>query len=228
MKKFLIVLLLLPFVVSAADWCANFGSYRNAIKQKMGVRRAYRSGNFSDTLLNDYIREGVIHVVDAGKIIKRTYTDTTTFKIDHITLDTGCLGVEKVWLSEGDSTKDLVYMSRDKWYQLGLGPLGSKRGLEQRPSYYDWEPGSRTIWFHPTPVKMGDTIKYDGWRKVPSIAASDSLSLIPQNYRSAVLAYVTFLVARASNDPRTNDFKLEYVGLAARLGFKDESVQVTQ
>lgn len=230
MKKLLIVLMLLPFTVSGADWCATFGAYRNTIKQKMGLKRGYCSGDFADTLLNDYIREGVIHVVDVGRLIKKTYSDTTTFHIDNITLDTGCLGVEKVWLSWSahDSTKDLTYMPRDKWYQLNLGPLIGKRGNEHRPSYYEWSPLSRTIWLHPAPAKMGDTIKYDGWRKVPSIAATDSLAIIPQNCRGAVLAYVTYLVARATSDPRANDFKLEYIGAAATLGFKDETVEVTQ
>jgi hypothetical protein len=77
---------------------------------------------------------------------------------------------------------------------------------------------------YPISSKSGDTIKVTVTRKINSIAALDSLILIPQKYRIPILSYASYLTARTLHSPLTASFLRDYKEEVAILETRGSNV----
>lgn len=210
MKKYLVILLLLTSTSQSADILETFKNYRHNIRRCFDVDTS-DVGFVSDSTLNEFIRISVITISPTIKATKKIFVDTTVFRRKTYSLDSTIVGIDNVFWEKGDSIKSLTYTPVDQW-QAALGDLikflAEGEELERRPFLYDYTDDELLL--YPTPIIGGDTIKIMAWRKIPSIAAVDSLAIIPQNYRSAILHYACYMVARAKQHSLKNDFKDDY------------------
>ena len=222
MKKLAVFMVLfLAATVNAADWCATFSGYATEARSRLGVLSS-NTTYVSDTIINQMIREAVIEHVNLLRAVKKIYTDTTVYNRFTYSLDSGLSGIISVRFISEDSLKSLTYMPRETWYQLNISPTDEAGGYASLPSYYDYS--ETKLFIYPRPSTHGDTIEIDGWRKIPSIAASDSLSVIPQKYRPAILSYVVYRVALSKQHPFVQLFFSEYQkSLAIAMGNKENA-----
>lgn len=211
MKRITILLLLfLASSVCAADWCATFSGYRDAVRDKHNILRTNTTW-VTDTVLNQLIREAVIDVVNDVRAIKKVYNDTTEYRQFTYSIDSGILGIISVrWVSPNrDSIKSLLYVPQDRWNELVTTSTSGEDGYLATPSYYDYIDGS--LFIYPPPETHGDTLQIVAWRKVPSIAASDSLVIIPQKFRVAIVNYVAYQIAKAKSHPFMTNFYADFI-----------------
>lgn len=207
MKKLIIVfLILLCGNVLSADFCETFEEYRRQIKRKMHLDTA--STAISDTTLNHFIREAVIKVMPLIQAIKSTDSFLTVHRQGVYSLDTTVVGVLNVEWSKNDSLKTLIYSPKEVWHEKELKTLSGFKGYDSRPSLYDYI--DNTIYLYPIPFRNGDSMRVSVYRKLNSISASDSLSLIPQKYRVAVLEYATYITASSLQSPLTTTFQSDF------------------
>ena len=207
MKKLIIIfLILLCGNVLSADFCENFEEYRRQIKRNLHLDTA--STAISDTTLNQFIRQGVIKVMPLIQAIKSTDLFVTVHRQGVYTLDSTVVGVLNVEWSKNDSLKSLLYSPKEIWHEKELKTLAGERSYDGRPSFYDYI--DNTIYLYPVPFRNGDSIRVSVYRKINSISALDSLILIPQKYRVAVLEYATWISARTVQHPLMETFERDF------------------
>lgn len=215
MKKILFALLLFATPLSASDFLGTFKQYRNHIKRKLHIDTSNVS-ILADTTLNEFIREAVITNMPLTQADKVKLVDTTIGRQNAYALDTTLLSVDAVLWNKYDSVKAISYKPMSLWYiELRDGTSGKIGGYDKRPSFYDYDDDN--LYLYPTPNITGDTIEIYGWRKVPDIAAHDSLGVIPQAYRPVIAWWATYLAADAISSPRAETIKAAYEEALARL-----------
>lgn len=201
-----------------ADVLDSYSSYRSQIKRNLSIADA-DTLFMSDSSMNEMIRLGVISVLNDMKGVKEEFSFLTSYKQGTYSLDSLAMGVVDVRWSKNDSVKTFLYVPKEKWYQMEFKHVGEAK-YEKRSSYYDFNDDN--LFIYPTPVKTGDTIKYQAWRKIPSISAVDSLSIVPQKVRPMVADFITSRVAKAEGHPLASFYMGEYMRV------KGTPVEVTQ
>ncbi len=215
MKKILFAILL--FVVSpirADDWLDTLKYVRYQVRLAAG----YDSGAVSymtDTLGNNFIREGIVAVNIALQTIRTVNEIVCTKYENSYQLDTLQMGIYSVeWVSR-DTVTTLEYVSRETWRPL----KGKSMTDNKKPAYYDYSHDS--IFIFQTPI-AADTILVYGWEKVANLDTIAALGFLRQAYRLAVLKYATWQAAMARQHPMTLEFKSQYfqtlTNLKAGLG----------
>lgn len=204
MKKLLIAILLLAASVGATDFCDSYGSYRNQVKRRLNVPIGTTTGIFADTVMNQIIREGLVYTTGlrkSAKIVKKVVTtkDIVSYKIDSLIID-----VSSVYWSKNDSIKPLQYMPIALWPTVLEGEKDSLTGYDARPDFYNCS--DTALFLAPVTSVTGDTIVVEGYRKIPSISAVDSVAVLPQKYRVIVIAYAVRAMAQALQHPMVEIF----------------------
>ncbi len=210
----LLCILLLASATYGADFLDSFTEYRNQAKRNLNLNIANTS-YLSDSSWNQFIREGAVEVMNAVHGIKRVYTDSLLRGINVHTLDTLVTNVVAVWWQKGDSIKALLPVPMSQWYQMGHKTCRGRRGFDARPSYYDNTEGK--LFFYPTPMINGDTLKTIASIDVPDIAASDSLNIIPKQHRTTVCDYVTFKAAASKGGFQAAIYERKYLNGIAKI-----------
>ena len=206
MKKILFILLLLiSGNVLSDDYANSFSEYRIQVKNAFGVRTD-NSTWVSDTTMNDMIRQAVIAVGPIVRNKKETFSFLTVINQGAYDLDSTVLGLITVYYEKNDIIRTFSYAPKGHWREIF--PKDEKKDYILEPSYYDYIDDK--LFLYPTPPVNGDTIKYEAFTKVNSISALDSLSLIPQQYRTAVLDYVCYRVAVLRQHPLTDVYYRNY------------------
>lgn len=219
MKKLLIlltILLLVPMGLRADDYLDSLPDYARQIRRNLGASEG-ATGYVSDTTANEMLRLAIFTVNSAIRGVKTEMIDTTIFQINSYTLDTTIVGISSIRMSFGDTLKALSYAPISTWRTALVELLKTQAmPLDKRPFLYDYIDG--TLLVFPTPVIGGDTLKIITWRKVPSITTIDSLSIMPQKYRSAVLFHATYMIAKGKQHPMTGAYATDYQEAIRFLG----------
>ncbi len=188
--------MLLAIPVWSADYADNFKQYRFQMKRKLGIDTS--SVEPSDTTLNQFVREAIIKVSPIIQSNKASFNFNTTFRSNSYSLDTAVTGILSVYWSKNDSIKTLIKAPMETWYTLLSAEesmLSGKSAWQNRPSYYDYRDGYIVLF--PTPIRNGDTIRYDAFTKIKDISGPTvDLTTIPQKYRVAIVEYATYLLAQ--------------------------------
>lgn len=184
-----------------ADQLDKFRDYRYAIKQALGLDTA--STMYSDTTIHQNIRLAVLNVTPITQYRQKEFTFLTTYKQNRYALDTLIAGIIALEWKKLDSVKSLVFAPKASWYQLPIKQTKDEQeAYIRRPSYYDYT--DSLLFLYPVPILVGDTMRILAWTK-PVATAADSLSLtvIPIEYRDAVLKYATYMTAKSRQHPLT-------------------------
>jgi hypothetical protein len=111
-----------------------------------------------------------------------------------------------------------------------IGETNPNAVRDRRSFIYDYIDG--TLFINPVPIQAGDSLRLVVWRRVPSIAATDSLSLIPQQYRYPVAVYVAWQIARGRQHGAAEELHQAYIEalgtVNASLNGKGTSVAPTE
>jgi len=185
--------------VGASDFLDSFSEYTKQIRRNLGLS-VTNTSVMSDSSMHQIEREAVITLMPILKASTDEYYVVTTFRQNTYAMDSLFLGATSVQWSKNDSIKTLLYVPMEQWYQLGVSTnLSTKAGYDRRPSYYAYD--DNYLYLYPTPVQTADSFFIQAWRRVPSIAALDSLHVIEQKYRPVICNYATWKVAAANNHP---------------------------
>ena len=204
-KLFFLFVILLATSVWSADYADSFSEYRIQVKNALGVSTSNTTW-VSDTTLNDMIRQAVIAVGPIVKSKKETFNIITTYQQAAYDLDTTVVGLITVYYEKNRNVRTFLYAPKESWYQIFKDE--TDKDFTSDPLYYDNIDDK--LFLYPTPSKNGDTIKYEAFTKVNSISALDSLSTIPQQYRTAILDYVCYRVAVLKQHPLTDVYYRNY------------------
>lgn len=208
MKKLLFVLLLLfTSSVSGADsYLDDFQHYRHKIRTALGMDTS--STAFSDTTLNDLVRESIYHIIPTTQFRVREFSFATTYKNGKYALDTSIMEIIAVEWFELDSIKTMIYAPRNIWYSLPLKLTSTEANpYPSRPSYYDNT--DSLIFLYPLPIKAGDSVRILASTQLGDTAINHP-ERIPIEFRNAVLKYTTYIAARSRSHPLTQIFWQEY------------------
>ena len=210
MKKLILILFLfLAGNVGAADSLGTFGNYDAQVRSNLGLA-ATNTSFVTDTVINQFVREGVVGILPLIKGEKREFVITTIHKQNTYATDSLMLDPISVEWSKGDSVKSLTYAPRGTWYQLEVEKnLLLKKDYRRRPSHFDFTEDN--IFLCPTPVVVGDTIKIIASAKLANIAAADSLISIPTKYRTMICDYATYRVALMRHSPKLSECKWKLI-----------------
>lgn len=210
----LFLTLLLACNALGADFAGSFSEYRSQIRLLLGLTTTNTTYG-SDSTFNQCIRQSVIAVNPIIKGKKQTYKVAISSSVDSYTLDTGIIAVDNVEIFRTKTLKQLKYVSRETFWQMPKDDNAGKTGKPALPDYYDWTDGSIYIWPPPEVSSVGttsgDSLRITATKQIPSIAAVDSLVIIPQEYRTAIVQYATWLVARSRNHPMTEIFRRDAI-----------------
>ena len=197
--KYLLCLMFLPLSVLGADFLDDFGDLRNQVKHKLGIS-VTDSVLLPDTILNQFIREGIASRVDfdASHVLVDTFQ--TTFRDNEYMLDSLALNVLSVRWQGLDSIKTLRYMPESLWTEQKHQTLPGEQGFDLRPSFYDYfrdTSGTIHLILYPPPGKAtADTSFYVRFIAKPvNLASTSSLSSLSLRQRMIVLDYVTTMAA---------------------------------
>jgi hypothetical protein len=166
----------------------------------------------------DYFVKEAIATVNP-MVMGRKVTDTIAplrYQENTYAVDSHLVGIFSVSWLKYDSTKSLLAVPRSQWYQQDhKTTMGHSDGYLRRPSYYDYMDGCLVI--HPAPTVVGDTLIVTGWSRVSNLSNSAYVSMIPQQYRPAILEYAAWKVAEARGLPMAVGFRANFFDLVARL-----------
>lgn len=209
---FITFLFVLTPLIHSADYSDSFAEYRRQVKTMLGVSTS-NTTYVTDTVLNDFIRKGVIAVSPIVQADKQIFTTTTTIGVNAYTIDSSVVTPINVYMKEGAKIKSLLYLPKEQWYQVLPKDLTSQsteqnKFYENNPSYYDYD--ADAIYLYPVPYNTGDTIKYEAIVRVTNISAYDSLATIPQVYRTGILDYVAYQVALSKQHPLLEQYYRNY------------------
>ena len=212
MKKIVLMsstfVLVLCTPVSAADILGTFSDYTYLLRQAFSVKVS-DTFYLSDTIAHQFVRLSVVTLGPMLRGDKAVFHDTTVYHKDHYGLDTTIWGISSVQWIHDDSVKTLDRIPQSLFGKT-YKPLAktAQTSVERRPYYYDHI--EDTLFVFPVPIRNGDTLRIVAWRKVPSIAASDNLSGIPQKYRSPIFHFAAYLIARAKQHPLVGLYRQDY------------------
>jgi len=212
MKKIALILstfaLFLSTNVFAADVLGTFSDYTYLLRQSFNVDTSDQA-YLSDTIAHQFVRLSVVTLGPMLRGDKAVFHDTTVYHKDHYGLDTTIWGISSVQWVHADTVKTLKWIPQSRFgetYQQMAAP--AQTAVERRPYFYDHI--DDTLFVFPAPIRNGDTLRIVAWKKVPSIAASDNLSGIPQKYRSPIFHFAAYLIARAKQHPLTALYRQDY------------------
>jgi hypothetical protein len=216
MKRITIFLLLfLASSVGAADFLDSFSEYRAHVKRKLGIATT-NTTYVSDSSFNQFVREAVVAVVPVVGADKEIKVTTSSYRQMTYTLDTQVVKIHSVRWSKNDSTKSLLFVPMEVWYeQEHKSTTNQQKPHDKRPSYYFYT--DTQLFVHPPPVIVGDTFRILATLKVKDIAAAADLAAVYPKYRVALLNYVAWKVAESRQHPMTNMFKADYDVALAEL-----------
>lgn len=217
MKRFIPIILtwlVLASTASADQFLATFEEVAWQARRDLNVDTA---GNayLTDTVAYQKIREGIALINPLLKGDKATTVHITSFHQNTYTLDTTFVGIISVEWAKGDTVKGLVFVPRERWYEMEHKSTKGKKEYLERPSYYDYTEDQ--LFVHPPPRIIGDTIKVLGWKR---LSYMDTLSLllgIPEAQRVVVLKYVIWQAGKAKGNPLTQIFRDDYLEARAAV-----------
>lgn len=197
--RYLLFLILLPVSVFSADFLDDFAGIRSQVKSKLGIS-VTDSVLLPDTILNQFIREGIASQVDfdASHVLVDTFQ--TTLRQNEYILDSLALTLLSVRWQGRDSIKILRYMAESLWTEQKHQTLPGQLGFDLRPSFYDYfrdTSGTIHLLLYPPPAKpTPDTSFYVRFIAKPvNLASTSSLSSLSLKQRLIVLDYVTTMAA---------------------------------
>jgi hypothetical protein len=215
MKKLIALLVLLSPALMASSMYETIGDMTIQIREKLGYTTG-SSNALSDSTAANFIREGVLTVspLTKGKVVAQSVV--TTYRTQNYTLAATTIGIEWVAWSRNDSTKSLLYVPRELWYQQEHKTTMGKSDFLKRPSYYDYSRDSvgMTLYLFPTPTlrdSVTDTIRVMTHQREDDLDTTTILTFLPEEHRAAVVKYATWKVAQARQHPLTEAFRQEYV-----------------
>ena len=216
MKKLIILLVsVLGFNVYAADYLGTITDYRYAVRRDLNVDSA-STAYLSDTALNQIIRGAIVTIMPVIQGDKSEDTILTTRNTMRYALDSTCLSVTDVEWRKTDSGKGLNFVKRGQWYeQKHRTTSNTFDPYKRRPSF--WDSDDDYLYVSPTPSINNDTLLIQYIRKVPSIATASSLSMIPQAYRPAVLAWASYVAARTKQRADKDIFLRDFIMVAKNV-----------
>lgn len=196
--KYLFFLLMFPLSVLGGDFLDDFGDVRNQVKYKLGIS-VTDTVLLPDTMLNQFIREGVATQVDVDESHVLVDTFQSAYRQNEYTLDSLALKVLSVRWQSPDSVKTLRYMPESLWTEQKFQTLPGKKGYNLRPSFYDYfRDTSATIHLilYPQPANpTADTFHVRFIAKPVNLATTSSLSSLSLKQRLVILDYVTTMAA---------------------------------
>jgi len=218
MKKLILLVVLLSLSVGAMGAGGMYPTFAGAaiqIREKLGYTTA-TSNIASDSACYNHIREGVLTVSPLVRAKQKSQSVTTTYRTQSYVLDTLTIGIDWVAWSKNDSTKSLLFVPRERWFEMEHKTTTSGTGFLKRPSYYDYTHDSvgMTIFLYPVPTLKdadADTILVMSHLRRGDLDTSITLTYLPEEYRSAVVKYATWKLAQARQHPSTEMFHQEYV-----------------
>ncbi len=226
----LILALLLPSNILAADYLSTNATVMIYVRSALGVAQT-NTTYITDTTGALWIRDGIAEVEPLLKTIKSVDSFVTTYKQGVYSLATDVIGVTGVVWSKNDSLKSLVFMPKEKWYEVVPKEdqeNQDKDGFDVRPGYYDVD--DDRIYLYPPPLNTGDTIKVFSWKSNnigDAFDTTQTLATMPQEYRKAVLKYVIWQAGQARQDIRTEIFKRDYDEMLAKIS-QSKGVRVAE
>ncbi len=215
--KRVIFLLVFALVVSVqgADYLETITDYRYAVRRDLNVDSA-STAYLSDTALNQIIRGAIVTIMPIIRGDKSEDTILTTRNTMRYALDSTCVSVTDVEWRKTDSGKSLNFVKRGKWYeQEHRSTSGTLDPYKRRPSF--WDSDDDYLYVSPTPSINNDTLLIRYIRKVPSIATASSLSMIPQAYRPAILAWASYVTARTKQRVDRDIFLRDFIMVAKNV-----------
>lgn len=217
MKRLLLLLLLVVTPVKAADLLGTFKNYAHLQRQMLGTDTT-DTGYLPDTTAHQFTRIAVSAVVPPIQAVKTVLYDTTQFLKDAYSLDTTITGIISVQWRVQDTVRTVNYLPMEQWNSLPVKQASEtdpNRPQDRRPFVYDYIDG--TMFINPIPIQGGDSLRIVAFRQVPSIAAVDSLALIPQEYRYPVLFFSVWQIAIAKQHPMVEQYHQSYMEAIATV-----------
>lgn len=210
MKKLPFLLICFMFLAGRAfgsDILESLADYRFTIRQQLNIPLS-DTNQLNDSTLNNLVRLSAVLMVPSikGDVFETTFV--TVRGVSRYRVDSLFIGVFHAEWNKGDSIKSFLYLPKQLWYEKEVTNLKAKQGYESRPSYYDYV--QDLIFLYPPPHHYDDTIRVMGWKKVPPIATMNALTVIPVEYRPAVMSRALYMAARSIQSPLTNDLKDDF------------------
>lgn len=213
MKRTLLIFLTCLLCVSVQagnDYLDSFTDYDTAVRQALGLDPA--GTVYIDTAsVHQFTRDGVILLTPVLKAVQTQKTVITVRGINVYTLDTLQVGITSVVWSKGDSVKGLVPVPQTEWYkQTHTSCIGQEDPFLKRPSFFDFD--DNKLFIFPSPVVAGDTIRINGYLKVPATDTLGTLRIsdVKQRYRPVILSYVVWQAAKAVQSPSTQSAFMQF------------------
>lgn len=199
---------------NGSDYMDATVDYRSMIKRKNGIATASTQW-LSDSTLNELVKEGVIEVSNVVGPYVGTKNVYTQYKQMTYPLDSLVLRVIDVSWKKGDSIKSLIPKPMNDWASINRKFCEGYTDYEARPDVY-WRVGS-SLNVYPAPYIEAETLLVTARLRIPNITAGSSLTLIPQNYRVAILKYATWQAALIKQSPLAGEFEKQYLESVAVL-----------
>lgn len=203
MKRILLcaVLLLVAVGANGSELYDSFGDMRSQIRRTLNYDTTSTT-LVSNELLNSKIREGIVLLAPAVKYNRVVWKLTTQYRQSEYAIDSGLVDILRVWWSKNDSVKSLLYLPRERWLPMDTDQIHARtsgyEGYQKRPSYYDFN--DDYLYLFPVPTlktSASDTIKVEGYRITDDLDTVTVLSTIDEKYRTAILAYAVYEVAKS-------------------------------
>jgi len=225
MKRLLLIILLLVVCSSVQAARGHLDSLRNyEVQVKIYLNVDTTNTTYITTgALDHLIREAIITNMVLMRGDKTTDASKVTTALQNTyALDTLMSGVSGVSWVKNDSVKSLLYVPREKWYEMEHKiTVGQEDNYQRRPSYYDYDDDN--VYLFPVPHIAGDTIEIAGWQRIgrlPGAVADDTTSAliaIPQKYRAVIARYAAWLVADSKQHPSAAAFKNRWMELLSAI-----------
>lgn len=204
MKKLLILVFVLFVVssVSATSFLATRDDYYSQARLKLGLTTS-ASGLLTDTVASQFLSEAIVQVVPSDGYIKKVTTISTLNGVIGYQLDTTLVKIKNVWWHKGDTVKYLIRIDGEfTEKQNHKSTIGTTDALLRRPSYYQNTEDS--VYLYPAPSITADNIYIAGYHRIGNVTSTDTLTAIPEQYRTPILNYMVWQVAQSRGLPEAN------------------------
>jgi len=219
MKRLLLIILLLVVCSSVQAARGHLDSLRNyEVQVKIYLNVDTTNTTYITTgALDHLIREAIITNMVLMRGDKTTDASKVTTALQNTyALDSLMLGVSAVTWVKNDSVKSLLYVPREKWYEMEHKiTVGQEDNYQRRPSYYDYDDDN--VYLFPVPHIAGDTIEIAGWQRIGTLDGATAFSAIQQKYRTVIARCAAWLVADSKQHPSAAAFKNRWMELLSAI-----------
>lgn len=218
MKKALILILLLASTVSGSTFLGTREDYYAQVRLKLGLTVA-ASGLLTDTAASAFLSEAIVQIVPGDGYIKKVTTISTLRGVIGYAFDTTLVSVQNVWWHKSDTVKYLIHVSGEfTEAQSHKSTIGTRDPLLRRPSYYQYTDDS--LYLYPAPSLTADNIYILGYHRIGDVTSTDTLTAIPEQYRTPILNYMVWAVSQSRGLPEANSYFQVLQWSLAKIGMK--------